>query len=498
MAININTNFKVGSKEYLDSKQSFKTILEMKDYNENLIPDGFITFNDEDKTNYQYLSSNEIDADTGRWRAINFGGADIIDDTLDTATVKTWSIDKIKEVISKMHEFVKVDVLPDLTDIDSIDLGKIYIVPAENGTGVNDFDEYYIEVSTGSPAIMRTPLVTDENDFNSYIAELTDYIINQSGTTSDDFTTYSGVVTTTTMTEEIYNEMLGSYNLTEDFTTYTARIEAIELTPATQDSYKWEKLCSLNGSVNLVYEEDIIVNNPQGKIIKDTNLNGMSILDVVAGMLQKDEAPTITLTGEPTTNSLYELGVATITDVNLDIKINLGTGKINTGENISIKRNGVEVNTIPFVDGQLNYTFTDTGVNIADDTTYIVEVKYLLNNVEASVPAKAELKYNFAYPIFYGVSATKTIADITSLTKKIDENKDQTLAYTANNAYCVLAIPSTLTVTKVLDQNGFDNTGDFSSVQVSVTLGTNNVVYNVYTNSSPVTCTNFKYNFLLG
>ena len=85
-----------------------------------------------------------------------------------------------------------------------------------------------------------------------------------------------------------------------------------------------------------------------------------------------------------------------------------------------------------------------------------------------------------------------------AFTKKIDENKDQTLAYTANNAYCVLAIPATLTVTKVLDQNGFDNTGDFSSVQVSVTLGTNNVVYNVYTNSSPVTCTNFKYNFLLG
>ena len=61
MAININTNFKVGSKEYLDSKQSFKTKLEMKDYNENLIPDGFITFNNEDKTNYQYLSSNGLD-----------------------------------------------------------------------------------------------------------------------------------------------------------------------------------------------------------------------------------------------------------------------------------------------------------------------------------------------------------------------------------------------------------------------------------------------------
>ena len=123
-----NSNFQLQMRGYLDSKQQFATKLEMKDYNENLIPDGFITFNDEDKTNYQYLSSNEIDAETGRWRAISFSGADIIDDTLDTATVKTWSIDKIKEVISKMHEFVKVDVLPELTDIDSIDLGKIYIV----------------------------------------------------------------------------------------------------------------------------------------------------------------------------------------------------------------------------------------------------------------------------------------------------------------------------------------------------------------------------------
>ena len=141
MALKTNSNFQLQMKGYLDSKQQFATKLEMKDYNENLIPDGFITFCDEDLTNYQYLSQNELDADTGRWRAISFGGADIIDDTLDTSTTKTWSIDKIKEVISKMHEFVKVDDLPDLTDpnvLDTIDLGKIYLVPIEDAEEATD------------------------------------------------------------------------------------------------------------------------------------------------------------------------------------------------------------------------------------------------------------------------------------------------------------------------------------------------------------------------
>ena len=292
MALKTNSNFQLQMKGYIDTKQQFATKLEMKDYNENLIPDGFITFCDEDLTNYQYLSQNEVDADTGRWRAINFGGADIINDTLDTSTAKTWSIDKIKEVISKMHEFVKVDALPDLTDstvLDTIDLGKIYLVPIEDAEEGNAFDEYYIEYTLGTEAVMRTPLVADEATFDGYIAEITDYVTNQGGTNTDDFATYSAVVTTTAMTEDVYNEMLESYVLTEDFATYTARVSAIEETPATQASYKWEKLCSISGSVNLVYEEDVIVNNPIGKMLKTMNLKGMGVLEVVANMLQKDE-----------------------------------------------------------------------------------------------------------------------------------------------------------------------------------------------------------------
>ena len=501
MSIKINANFQTQmAKGYLDSKQQFATKLEMKDYNENLIPDGFITFCDEDLTNYQYLSQNEVDADTGRWRAINFGGADIIDDTLDTATAKTWSIDKIKEVISKMHEFVKVDALPDLTDstvLDTIDLGKIYLVPIEDAEEGNAFDEYYIEYTLGTEAVMRTPLVADEVTFDGYIAEITDYVTNQGGTNTDDFATYSAVVTTTVMTEDVYNEMLESYVLTEDFATYTARVSAIEETPATQSSYKWEKLCSISGSVNLVYEEDVIVNNPIGKMLKTMNLKGMGVLEVVANMLQKDEAPTITITGNPSAETLYETGVASIADVALDIKINLGTGKIANGSVISIKKDDKEVATETYVDGTLTYTYTETGANLVADTEYTAEVAYEMNGTPASAPVKGKLLYDFALPLYYGVSATEDVADVTALTKKVSEDEKHTFTYTADNGYCILAIPDAYTITSIKDSNNFENVDSWTHVTQSVTIGTNAEVYKVYRTNTKVTCVDFKYMFTL-
>ena len=75
MSISLNANFELLSAGlYLDARQKFNTIIEMKDFAETSIPDGFITYNKETQMHYVFNSSNTVDATLGKWREYNSGG----------------------------------------------------------------------------------------------------------------------------------------------------------------------------------------------------------------------------------------------------------------------------------------------------------------------------------------------------------------------------------------------------------------------------------------
>ena len=497
MAISINSNFLLQSKLFLDSRKSFDTLADMASFLEGAIPEGFITYCVETDKYYKFNALNDVDATTGKWREFSSGGGDIIDDSLETSTTKTYSIDKIKELMSTQGGVIPVDVLPDVTNEEerkNIKLNKIYLVP-NDGEDSNVKDEYVCIHTEGTQDVYREALV-GELDYDTYKAEIEDYVKN-GGTLDDDFATYILTKTTTAMTEQTYAEMIESINNADaNFTAYETRVTSEVITPATEEKWTWEKIGSRDGG-SVEWGEDIIVNNPSGKVTKGTNLNGKNVLDIVAKMLTVDEPTTISLTLNPTNvNTLFEKNVASITDVGLTAKITLGTGTIADGTNIIFKKDGVAISTQPYVNGTYTYTYDEVGANVTDNTTkYSVEVEYSMN--ETTGVAKAEQKYTFVLPIFYGSSATKDVADPTALTKVLNEDKTQKLSYTVVNGFCVLAIPDTLTITNVLDQNSFDNTSDFSYVTQAVTLGTATVVYKVYTNAMAVTCTNFSYQFTL-
>ena len=494
--ININSNFLLQSKLFLDSRKSFDTLVDMANFLEGAIPEGFITYCVETDKYYKFNALNDVDATTGKWREFS-GSGNCIDDTLDSSTSKTYSIDKIKELMSKQGGYVLVDTLPDLTiesERETIELTKVYLVPNPDGVDPNVKDEYVCIHIGATEEVYREPLVTSDVDYDAWKAEIETYVTG-GGALTDDYATYVLTNTTTTMTEPLYNEMVESINNADsDYASYVARVSAIVVTPATTESWAWEKIGAMSGG-SLEWSKDIIVNNPQGKVVEGTNLNGQTVLDIVAKMLTKVELATIKLTGNPATTNVFEKGVATITDVGLTANITLGTCTIADGTAITFKKNGVVVGTETFVDGTLTYTFTDTGANIEDDVKYSVEVTY--DNDGVSGVAKDEIKYEFEYPIFYGTSATKDIADVTALTKVLNTETKQTLSYTGTNSYCVIAIPDVKTITNIKDINLFDNTNDFSYITQVATLGANSVVYKVYTNSMPVTCSNFSYTFTL-
>lgn len=494
MAIRVNSNFEVQSKLYADAKQQFATKAEMAAYNPNLIPNGFITFCDEDNANYQYLDINEVDPELGKWR--KFSAADgLIDDTLTSATNKTYSINKIKELIKISGGIALVDVLPDLSDEEArkaVDLQKIYLVPSDN-TGDNTHDEYVCVYIQGQPDVYREALVTSDSDYDTWKTEIEDYVTG-GGTLADDFATYSGVKTTTTMTEAIYAEMVESINASDtDFSAYEARVTAIIITPATTESWDWELIGSISAD-NLVFDE-FTPNNSIGKVKAGVSLLDKGIMQVLKDMLSVDVPATVTLVGSPVSTTLNEKGATTIADVALTATVTVGTATFADDANVIFKKAGVAISTQAFSKDTLTYTYTDTGANIDDTTEYTVELEYTL--ADETKTATDKITYDFALPMFYGVSATDTVSDVTTLTKIVSDKASQAITYTANNAYCVFACPDTKSVTSLKDVNGFENIDSWSSTTASVTIGSDAVVYKVYVSNTPVTCTNFSYTAIL-
>ena len=498
MSINVNANFKLSKKQFLDARQGFNTIAEMAAYPANEIPNGFMTFNNEDGKNYQFLDLNSVDPTLGQWREFTSGG-NCIDDTLTSSSTKTYSIDMIKQLLKSTTGFILVDVLPDLTDpvqLATVDETKFYLVPNPNADATKKDEklEYICIHIEAHPDIYRTPLVTSQTDYDEFKTEIEDYTTG-GGLLTDDYATYTGVKNTTRMTILQHKEMVESLQASDaDYTAYDTRVSAIISKPAESESFAWELLGTLGG-VSVVFD-NFIPNNQIGKVKVGVDLVNTDLLKVVKDMLTIDIPTTITLTGNQATSNTYEIGVDTFSTLDLTATINLGTGTIDVGADIIFKRDGAEVGRAPYVDGTLVYNVTDSKP-VNGSTTYTVEVAYNMDGTPASTPAKDTITYKFVYPIFWGVSSTKTIADVTALTKVVSDDKTQKLSYTANNAYCVLAVPDTTSVTFIEDSNGFNNTDSWDTVTQSVTIGGQSVTYSVLTTDMACTCKNFEYTFTL-
>lgn len=66
MSLNIIDNFRYLGKKFLDSRQSFDTLEQMKNCND--VPNGFVTYCNENKKRYTYDASNEPSETLGKWK----------------------------------------------------------------------------------------------------------------------------------------------------------------------------------------------------------------------------------------------------------------------------------------------------------------------------------------------------------------------------------------------------------------------------------------------
>lgn len=529
MAISINSGFELLSSEVaLDSRCLYDTKADMAAAVIGIY-EGCVCYCKEDKKYYSFNPTNEEDPEIGFWREqITGGGGAEIDDTINESTTKTYSISKIHELMGVNGGYVLVDELPNILDEEvraSLDPKKIYLVPlddpddADNNVKIEyiyvykahadavyaeaiEEDKYTLMVNylnetyggTGTVSEPLEPFITDPAQYATYVSAIE---------TSNESLPEEEQVAICSQDEFVRffygctdNETEFTYPV-DDYEAYKTACEAYVLVPEVAETYAWEKIGALTGSAGLNFDEDFEVTNPVGKMTAGVNVTTSDVvIDVLKRMLTKDIPTSMTFVGDPSASTLFEKHVSTITSPILTAVISKGTAEIADNTPITIKRGEEVIHTDYYLeaDGDTHTTtYTDTDANLVDTTKYTVEIGYTLNGEPKT--ASSSITYTFALPIFYGGSATKEIADVTALTKVVEKAGTKKFSYTVTNGYCAIAIPASMSITKITDQNQFDNTNSFDFVTASVTIGSESVPYNVYTTKNSVTCNGFVYTF---
>ena len=80
MGIIVTDNFSPKTPKFIDDRQSFETLEEMKNCDINLLPEGFETYCVETNKKYKFLSSNTVDPTLGKWRLVEGSGGTSIED----------------------------------------------------------------------------------------------------------------------------------------------------------------------------------------------------------------------------------------------------------------------------------------------------------------------------------------------------------------------------------------------------------------------------------
>ena len=95
MAIAIGDNFSYNGGKFLDGRDCFETLSDMKNFPEVSVPDGFKTYCKEDGREYRITKTNDLDPITGRWRVAEVEGIFGIKEVLNNDELDTINEDQI-------------------------------------------------------------------------------------------------------------------------------------------------------------------------------------------------------------------------------------------------------------------------------------------------------------------------------------------------------------------------------------------------------------------
>lgn len=231
-------------------------------------------------------------------------------------------------------------------------------------------------------------------------------------------------------------------------------------------------------------ENDVTSNLTVGAIASGTTLErGTTFTEFAQKLLITEIAPTTTFTASG--SGVKEVGTSVTPTLTLTIN-NKGTG---TPIAIKFYNGSTLLDTQDYVDGTNTYTFTmESAVTTTTTVKGVLEYKKS-NQSTASIEKTAT--YTFVMASYYGPVnvAPTTKAEIIALTKNVKTGKGQTATFNLSNQRSCYAYPASMgNLTSIKDANNFEYLSSYTKTTVVI----DDVNYNVYTLTDPVTATGFK------
>ena len=239
----------------------------------------------------------------------------------------------------------------------------------------------------------------------------------------------------------------------------------------------------IGGGGDSTITEDITANIEVGGITSGTTIaEGTTLTELAKKMFVKETAPTTTFTASG--SGVKEVGTSVTPTLTLTI-----TGK-GTGTPVSIAfyDGSTLLDTQTYVDGTNTYTFT------MDPVTTTKTVKGVLNYKKSdgtNGTVEKSASYTFVMASYYGAVTTAPTdkAGIIALTKNVKTTKAQTATFNLNNQRSCYCYPASFgNLTSIKDANNFEYLSSYTKTNVTV----DDVSYNVYTLTDPVTASGFK------
>lgn len=231
-------------------------------------------------------------------------------------------------------------------------------------------------------------------------------------------------------------------------------------------------------------EADVTSNLAVGAIASGTTLEaGLTFTEFAQKLLITEIAPTVSFSASG--SGIKEVGTSVTPTLTLTIS-SAGTG---TPVSIKFYSGSTLLDTKEYVSGTNTYTYTMESA-ITTNTTVKGVLEYKKSNdTNASIEKSAS--YTFVMASYYGAVTTAPTdkAGIIALTKNVKNSKALTTTFTLSNQRSCYAYPASFgNLTSIKDANNFEYLSSYTKTTVVV----DDVNYNVYTLTDPVTASGFK------
>ena len=433
MAIEMAAGFKIYSTDAVDAR-FIMSKAEMLSLEELSYPSTYFCVCTDDKSLYVFDSTNTYDASTGKFRIASGGGSYVLPAATDT-TLGGVMVDNVTITVDENGLITGIDAYTktEVDDLLNTKLDKEKVVQnldAPDAESVLSTEATQAALDTKVDKVEGSSLVPDTE-----IAKIHEH---------------SNQDVLDKLSESDLGKLLYDGN-------------------------------PLGGGADAGGTADWTTNVALGVLAANTNVTGLTALEILRKATVKYEEPTATVTFSQS-NTVIKQGVT----FNLDITVKNPVKKTSDIEKFDLYKAGTLVESIPYASGTTSYSFAQIP-DVAADCSYEVRVI----DVQGKY-SKYTKSYDFVYPMYAGCTDEIPV-DATGLTEMIEAKGNKTITVNSGTgAYIIFMYDAAYgDIKNIIDPSGFENITSFTKIQLTI----DGILYNCYHSNLKQALSNFKYTY---